>query len=618
MTNVLAGFIGSLVLTTLFFLLGSTLKKPLRGCDEIRMGIYFLSFGMIFFLVFILVVGSLGFLNRPVILVFVVLVFIVKFPILRLWLGWLRELALWLYGKTKAECFFSALLYVAFGMTFLFCAAPETGNDALCYQLNVPKYFVWQGSIRPVPFDINSCIPMAMNCLYAVGLLFKSVMLAKFFHWLTGGIATLLIVNVLRGYGVSRVISLLTGTAFFLMPTVANEITTTYVDVATALFVLLAIILMVEGSLQKRAFFYFLSGLAYSMAVGIKFSLLILLLPLFATSVYLCKRYDLGTRYFKYAGLFAAGSVLICGYWFVRNYWIFQNPFFPYFGEFFGTIGMTNYSTYLDPGIPKTLSNLILLPFHLTFNPDAFGRGHWIGPIAALAIPALILAALKRRGVPFLVFAMIGTVLWFFTTQASRYLLPVLPAWYILFGLGAQDLAVTLQAKMWLRRIAITVLAGFLVCLLGATLYHFRYHFMLASGQWSPDQYLDNLERTSPVTKWVNSNLPENARIFNVEEIRAFYFKRDMVRERNFNFFTDYARGRSSEEVLGYLKSHGFTHVMLTSLAGAEDLNSSGDGERRSKILEFLADPLKAKFLVEIASENIKEAKYDYKLYELL
>jgi hypothetical protein len=228
----------------------------------------------------------------------------------------------------------------------------------------------------------------------------------------------------------------------------------------------------------------------------------------------------------------------------------------------------------------------------------------------------ILMAMLRRRGGAYFLYAVTGTICWFFTTQASRYLLPVLPAWYVVAALGFHDLVNSSRFSVWLRK----CFAGFwIVCLLflfGVMVRHFRYDFLLLSGQWSQDQFLTNLERTWPIAKWMNTNLPQNARIFNVEEVRPFYFDRTTVRERNFNFFTDYARDRTPGEVRDYLKGRGFSHILIHDPHG-DGLPVPGD-DRLRKIYDIVHAPEMTDFVVKVRSQNIRDAKYDYYLYEFL
>lgn len=618
MTSFWVGVIGALIFNLHFYQLGSIFKKVFRFDKPAYEGILFIAFGMILFVFYILIIGSFRLFNPLMILVFMAFVFFIRLSLIRSWLQWLREMAAHLRFSATLRFFLTSLLFASFVLTFLCCFSPETGNDALCYQLNVPKYFVWEKSITPVPFDMNSYMPMSMNCLYAVGLLFKSVMLAKYFHWLAGVLTSLLIVSVLRNYAVSSIISLSTAAAFFLMPTVANEVTTTYVDVATSFYALLAVVLMLEGAQRLMTRYFFLSGLAMGMTIGIKFSLLILLVPVFFCSIYLWHEYRLSWRYFKFGGVFIFGACLVCCYWFIRNYLLVQNPFFPYFGEFWKTIGMKNYSSYLDLGIPKNLWNFLCLPWHLTFNFDVFGRGHWLGPLTFLGVPTLIFAIVKRKGIPFFIFALAGTIVWFLTTQASRYLLPVLPAWHIVGGLGAQEITFIIQSQKWLRKSITGLFLGCLFFLFGVMTYHFRYDFLFLSGHWSADQYLSKLERSWPAARWINMHLPQNAKIFNVEEIRQFYFDRVMVREKSFNFFTSYGTDRSDIQIWNYLKENGFTHILI---AQEKDIKSSKpveDQPRLRKIDHIIQNSSLVRFIIKITSKNIRDPQYEYKLYEIL
>jgi hypothetical protein len=177
---------GILIVPSLY-LLGSFVRPFLRFPDIKMEGIVYFALGLGLFSYYAVAIGHLKLLDRPAILVFLALVYALRWRFLNEFRLWLFEL--WIF-LTQGKKISYQLLVVAFlfmvGLTFLLCFVPETANDSLCYQLNIPKIFAKHHSTQPLFYDLNSYMPMMMQHLYTASLVLGSSVLAKLFHWITG------------------------------------------------------------------------------------------------------------------------------------------------------------------------------------------------------------------------------------------------------------------------------------------------------------------------------------------------------------------------------------------------------------------------------------------------
>ncbi len=120
-----------------------------------------------------------------------------------------------------------------------------------------------------------------------------------------------------------------------------------------------------------------------------------------------------------------------------------------------------------------------------------------------------------------------------------------------------------------------------------------------------------DIERSYDVAKWIDLHLPKTAKIFNAEENRSFYFNRPSVRETWFRHATNYSK-LSTAGVFALLKENGFTHVIRVT-----PLDSSSSDPYLEALDKVLTDKHYARLLVQVDSENKRESRFQYHVFEL-
>ena len=596
----------------LLFLSGSWLAfdSRIRLSPNMR-GIYALALGMILVSGYLLVAGHLFSFNRAVVLLLIPTVFFLQRRHWSMFWTWFRTCFLGSEAVGRPGVF-QIITLLGMALTAILLGVPETGNDALCYQLNVPKLFVGQHSFWPIPHDWNTFMPMGMNTLYAAGLLFNQVSIAKAFHWLTGVSLTRMIVLVLDEETKNREIAWLGGAIFFLTPAVFNQITTTYVDAATALFMFLSLYLWGRQEDEPGPFAVFLVGLLLGWAVSIKFVLLFFLAPFF----FFLMLGSFRREKFKNFIALLAGVALTCAFWFLRNWFLTGNPVFPYAGNLFGIPRFSNLQNFLSIGIPKTFLNFLLLPFHLVLKLETFGRNHWLGPMYLFLTPFIIWAVLTFKKFQAVFLIVVSYVaIWFFLVQNTRYLIPVLPflIWMGIEGLNSFDKR--LVGKPWARKFMNGGFFFALVLMLGLGGYHYRYEIASLARGLSANDFLKKTERSYPVAAWIKTYLPAQAKILNIEEIRQFYFQQSMTREFFLSVDTDYDTRVPMALWPDHFASSGYTHILRAKQAASSLFAQS---KRHAVWDEILGTSPQVRKIATIASENLRDDKYIYEIYEIL
>ncbi len=462
----------------------------------------------------------------------------------------------WLYGGLTVISLAAALCGVL---------APETSNDSLCYHMNLPKKFLQAGRIFAPVYDINGAFPLFMEMLFTFGLGIGSPEIAKFLHFLTGLAAAGGVAGLAARMGVARH-GRWAALLFLTTPGILNQMGTTYVDVGLACFTVLGLLACFRAigagdeGLERK--WLILAGIFGGLALSLKFLALIGILAfcfLLTVEIWLKHKNPVTVMKSLLFFLFPAGILSI--FWYARSFWVWGNPVYPYFYQIFKSGDPTIH--YSDIGLPHNLISFLIAPFSMTFQPTKFeGFGDQIGPAYLALVP---LAFMKPRWTifrPLILWCIVSYALWFLLGQSLRFFFPVLPVLAVLVAWGMAEAD---SQKGIYRHFSRLLLLGILFVHTGLGVFHFRKEFKVAAGLVSKETYLQTVERSYGISRWVNRHLPQS-KILAADETHLFYFDPPIVREVSFALQTGYARKiKSAEELFTLLKREGFTHILFST-----------------------------------------------------
>ena len=134
------------------------------------------------------------------------------------------------------------LILVVLALLILFgwagTLSPEVRHDPLFYHLQIPQLWLNSGRMVEVPENGHSYFPYGYEMLYTWAIALGSESAAKGFHWLAGIAGALLAGRLARLTGAHP----LHGAAlYYVMPTIVYLSTSTYIDLATGMYGLLAL-----------------------------------------------------------------------------------------------------------------------------------------------------------------------------------------------------------------------------------------------------------------------------------------------------------------------------------------------------------------------------------------
>jgi hypothetical protein len=465
--------------------------------------------------------------------------------------------------------------------------APPSGSDwdSLAYHLAIPKLYLQHHGFYYIDFASHANFPFLVEMLYtpALAASFPSGW-AKLVHYLYGMLLVLAVVMLTRRHFTAKAAPL-AALAIAGMPLVMWEATTAYIDLATALYTVSAVYLLLEYFDKAELRSLIGCGVAAGLAASTKMTGLTLipilgiwlLIDRWAVVAVLRRRHagiEAGSetghygRVFGHSLIFAGFALLVCSPWYIKTLIYTGNPVYPFFYSVFGGRDWTaelarNYSALQAHfGVGHDLASFLMLPFDLTFHSEKFydTPGLFVGPILLVALPLLYFARYQSRKLLGLtLFFLAQIVVWFALTQQSRYLIPSFALLAVIIAAIAYS-----DERFKLTRIALyfvfaaTALFGVmtLVPLI-------RIAEPVVFGHETQDAYLSRTLPIYPAEKWINRKTPDDAKIALFGDTRGFYLDRDYVWAdpgHNVRFTRDFA---SVDDFVAYLKGQGITHAMI-------------------------------------------------------
>lgn len=401
-----------------------------------------------------------------------------------------------------------AAVAVLLALDVFLASAPPTSGDAIAYHLSAPKEWLQAGHVFPIWWDWNTFQPFTTEYHQALGQALWNGRAAMVVT------ALLAVFSVCAVYGLARDIAGQRAAIVAALLWVAQgmfvwESTGGFVELALAGFVALAawhlVSLRRTGRMQDALW----AGVAAGVAAGTKYHGL-LFVPVLALLVLLLvhRRRALALAVF-------AGGTCIALPWYVRNWVVAGNPFYPFAAGIFG-------GKYLDAGSRYDLNQslagyglpgiwrLPFFPLEFVLHTSRYERGYSFSPGLFLLAPiGVVLGGRTARllGLGILAYLLVW---WETMHQVTRYLLPVLPFAAVLAGTAAIALWDRgRRARMSLAAVAVVTALPFVAI---AGLFTWRIG-PGAAGTESTPVFVQKQTGTYNAFRWLDRNLPKSGRV---------------------------------------------------------------------------------------------------------
>ena len=452
------------------------------------------------------------------------------------------------------------LLVMVAAFSLFGALAPATGQDELSYHLVHPKLFAENHRVYEIPYSTPALWPYLGEMLFTLGLLLKGAGLAKLSHWtfyLLTGAAIYCFVSRFE----NRKTAFFSGAVYLFMPAAFIQAAFGYVDNTLAFYVFMAYYVLYLFFISSQRQWAVLSGVFTGLALSVKF-LALFMLPVTAGFflVHFFRQKDKRGVFLSFLS-YVTFVVLFGGLWYLRSYLLRGNPVFPFFYQFFGGPGERMAIDASAHGMGRGLAGFLLLPWNLTFHPQHFGGEH-IGVLFLFFLPVFLLSRPMPRHLTFMAAAAASYAFFcFFMDQNTRFLFPA----FALLAVAAGPSLAALVAggpRIWEKASALLV-TGVFAMQAFFSVYHFHDEALVFFGRLSARNYLLGLERTFALAEEVNRQTFPSDKILSIGEVRGYYFQSPFVIESELDSFTGYSINHSPQEIRDFLKSHGFTHVLV-------------------------------------------------------
>jgi hypothetical protein len=430
--------------------------------------------------------------------------------------------------------------------------APEIEYDALWYHLWLPQQWLQQGRMVDLVQEYISLYPLHWELLYGAGLVMAGAGAAKLLAFACLPLGCLLVYQLARRFTPGAP-AWLAAALFASTPIVLWEATTAYVDLALAFFIGLAVYASLAYLEERSRTWLALAAVLFGLSLAIKHLALLVWAPAMAgLALYLWREgrsWRAAWPAFAMAGL----SLLVPLPWYLRSYLASGNPFFPDLYAVFGAYPPERWSPVSERGLaafkdhfgtPRTLLNSLLLPWNMTVHAARFG-----GTLGPLYLALLPLLAIRRgnRAVGWL----FGLVLAYLALWASplssfqmRFLVPITPLLAVLGAEGFRRFRERFSSRQ-ADRLAVAALAGLLLLNLPPfTSLHegdrrvwegWLTHVLhtvpvgVVIGRVSSESYLEEKVASYRAWRYVNTHLPEDARVLTFSGGDQFYSQRQRL-----------------------------------------------------------------------------------------
>jgi hypothetical protein len=469
----------------------------------------------------------------------------------------------WPRGRLDAHAAVAIAIVAPFVLLMLLGSMlPAIDFDVLEYHLQAPKEYYQAGRISFLPHNVYANMPFGVEMLHLLGM---EVMA----DWWWGGLAGQLLVAL---FGLAAAV-LIASTAARLGSWKAGCLAAV-VYLTTPWVYRLGVIAYVEGPLcgfqaallwayvrgrtepdLAPARSWALIGFLAGGATACKYTAILpSVLPFGVLSVVESWR----LRSWRPAVAYVAGWTAVMAPWMAKNVIDTGNPVYPLAYGIFGGRDWTPAREMQWAGAhgPRPIT-AYFFRYHLI---EVLGRSDWQSPLYAAFAPLAFLNRATRRAAAWLGVYLAWMFLswWFLTHRLDRFWLPMLPAFAVLAGLGAD----------WSRSLAWRVIrAGVLVVGVGTNL---AYSSTALAGlnEWTGDlEFLrtDMPRRLNAPLAATDANLPADARILLVGQAAVFHLRHPVLYNTVFNpeILETLGAGRSPEEFREALRELGITHVYV-------------------------------------------------------
>lgn len=235
----------------------------------------------------------------------------------------------WFRNNLQINSFLLMGLGICLFGSLIWALAPTNNPDALNYHIGVPEIYIREKGINPVPETHNSYITQYSEMLFTFALMLTGQPLPGLIHFTFSLLAAGASFLLARRYGGTRA-GLLAAFLFYTAPFVAFQAGIPKNELFLAYYVPFAALTAINWWETKQRHWLLISGLFSGVAIGSKYSALIILFPLIVVILFLLffQKHSFKQFYLDLL-LFSLFTIVPFIPWLIRNYYWTGDPLYP-------------------------------------------------------------------------------------------------------------------------------------------------------------------------------------------------------------------------------------------------------------------------------------------------
>jgi len=581
--------LGRKIFKRLRFESGSFLESFLFG---LAMGLAIITYAVIGF-------GLAGFLNRWVINLFFVGMFVLTYDEIG---NIINEI------KTKFKAlatpkipFIEIVLLLVLALQVLFnltgASVLPSGWDSLAEHLAKAKEWNRLHRLASIPYINYSQWgqPFNVGILYGMALFLKDAILAQLIHFAFGLLTAVGVYALGKRYFSHRV-GLISATIFYTVPIVAYMSTTAYVDLGLTFYTFFAFYALIRWVSSGRKGWLVLSAIISGLGLGSKYGGLPFIFILSSGILlggWLVRKEKFGrviADFFIFLGL----GGLIGSFWYVRAYFIeaygvfttLQDLLFWFWRAIKGiwasgvlNLEISQPAFALDISLPKKIMSL---SWNVSMHAGRFHGYGIIGIVFLAFLPLFLFPRFRRsRLIKFVFFYSAAYfILWATLASDKRYLVPILPLSGIMIGYIIEQIpSFNRFFKRFFYLVLILTFLFQVVYLAPNGLGGAFQRMLVFAGLKSQEEYILTREETYAVFKYINENSLPGTKVWILNDPRVFYCDYPHVN------FVEFGAVYGAERMLVKLKRAGITHLVFNQYLWRY---SQGDRQKYPTVVNVL------------------------------
>ncbi len=355
---------------------------------------------------------------------------------------------------------FDTAVFLLTAFALIFSALPQTGWDALSYQMEIPRRYILEGGMNFMPEIYFWGYPQLLNMIYSVFIMFGFDTLCSTFHALFVPLTALFIINFPSKLPAGHFGATVRKFAVLLVcshPQIVMMASYAFVDLGLAFYFTGAMLFAATGMAVPAA--VFMGG-----ALSVKYTGLVMTAILFIAMILFYRCGTVRVR-LNMAALTVFIALALFSPYCIKNFAFTGNPLYPFFKDVFVTETQYYYNleSYLEVlnriGREKTLANFIVFPYTITVDSQFYGIRCYDGVMGItflILIPFFIYGLYSIARFEFntrnasgdcgdsgrprfawcIFFIFIAFYIFVLRAQSTRYFLPVLPVYYLISAEG--------------------------------------------------------------------------------------------------------------------------------------------------------------------------------------